>query len=574
MKVATAGKACGVWYEKLNTFQFKLPAGVCAADMSFMGTSGIHEFHFTLDSAQATHVAWEHVDYPHTTDAFLLERVFRQVGGKRPQVVDLPLPRVADMTRYHNPTRPAHLKGGALVRRRRSYSPNEFRSVQAVSLEQSPAYFTKSTKTVHRAKSAPHGRYSRERANSREKSPSTYYTRSNRVPPNRRDSRSASRDRSRSKSPSKQPAPIWASKLICMPVEHTKFFWDIVSYVTKLQGFFDIALGCNIPNHIVRKAIEDNDPSDGDVSLDNCMIQAWTFWWTNSNLPAIWKSDKIKQGFTRMSMPDVYDCIIKKHPTLDPSIIVPHDQQPGPSGHQPPKPNKYVSLESIALKLLSVEYNFLRALSYLVETSEHLYGLSSMTNLPDETYVFIRKEHVHFGLSLEEITSRIAFHILSIWYMGVKNRPNVIPTIINMFQNLELEDDCLEIIDKFPSVVEKLKSNSDKVEPNKIKMGTKSLGKGKNSKVNSNTTASQSNCSSIQPLLSIGENGEESDMEEQVPELVDISKNEISSTRDNNRDNGQGPTTENENKKNKNENSRHSHRPIILMTNLKHLLKK
>ena len=73
-------------------------------------------------------------------------------------------------------------------------------------------------------------------------------------------------------------------------------------------------------------------------------------------------------------------------------------------------------------------------------------------------------------------------------------------------------------------------------------MGNKSLGKGKNSKVNSNTTANQSNCSSIQPLHSIRENGEESDMEEQVPELVDISDNEISSTKD--RDNGQGPTTE------------------------------
>ena len=208
MKVATAGKACGVWYEKLNTFQFKLPAGVCAADMSFMGTSGIHEFHFTLDSAQATHVAWEYVDYPHTTDAFLLERAFHQVGGKRPQVVDLPLPRVADMTRYHNPTRPA------------------------VGMEQSPAYFTKSTKTVHRAKSAPHRKYSRERANSGERSLSTYYTTNNRVPPNRRDSRSASRDRSRSKSPSKQPAPIWANKLRCMQVEHTKFLWNTVSYMS------------------------------------------------------------------------------------------------------------------------------------------------------------------------------------------------------------------------------------------------------------------------------------------------------------------------------------------------------
>ena len=113
----------------------------------------------------------------------------------------LPLPRVADMTRYHNPTRPAHLKGGALVRRKRSYSPNEFKSVQAVGLEQSPAYFTKSTKTVHRAKSAPHRKYSRERENSREKSPSTYHNRTHRIPPNRRDSRSASRDRGRSKSP-------------------------------------------------------------------------------------------------------------------------------------------------------------------------------------------------------------------------------------------------------------------------------------------------------------------------------------------------------------------------------------
>ena len=121
-------------------------------------------------------------------------------------------------------------------------------------------------------------------------------------------------------------------------------------------------------------------------------------------------------------------------------------------------------------------------------------------------------------------------------------------------------------------MVDKLKTNAYKAETNNIKMGTKSLGKGKNSKVNSNT--SQSNCSSIQPLHSIRENGEESDMEEQVPELVDISDNEISSTKDNNRDNGQGPTTEKENERNKNEKSRHSHRPIILMTNLKYLLKK
>ena len=83
-------------------------------------------FYF-LDSAKASHVAWEHVDYQHTWDAFLLERAFGH-NGKKPQVVDLPLPRVADILRYYNPTRPSHLRGGAWVRCRRSYSvkPKDF----------------------------------------------------------------------------------------------------------------------------------------------------------------------------------------------------------------------------------------------------------------------------------------------------------------------------------------------------------------------------------------------------------------------------------------------------------------
>ena len=56
-------------------------------------------------------------------------------------------------------------------------------------------------------------------------------------------------------------------------------------------------------------------------------------------------------------------------------------------------------------------------------------------------------------------------------------------------------------------------------------------------------------------------------MEEKVPELVDISDNEISSTRDN----PQGTTTENGNE-NENGNSRHTH-TIILMKKLKNLQK-
>ena len=61
-----------------------------------------------------------------------------------------------------------------------------------------------------------------------------------------------------------------------MPVEHSKFIWDIVSYISNLQAFFDFAIGCGIPSCIVRNAIEDNDPSDDDISSDDCVAQTLT----------------------------------------------------------------------------------------------------------------------------------------------------------------------------------------------------------------------------------------------------------------------------------------------------------
>ena len=101
-------------------------------------------------------------------------------------------------------------------------------------------------------------------------------------------------DRSRSPSPPRRyPEPIWKRQIRTMPVEHSKFIWDIVSYISNLQAFFDFALGCGIPSHIVQKAIEDNDPSD-DISLDDCVAQALTVWWLSSNQPAIWKSDRTR----------------------------------------------------------------------------------------------------------------------------------------------------------------------------------------------------------------------------------------------------------------------------------------
>ena len=149
VKFVIAGRAFRVGNNKDSTFQFKLPSGICTADVTFMGTSGVHKFHFTSNSAQASHVAWEHLDYDHTTDAFLLDCTFTYCG-KHPQVVELSLPRVSGFTNYHNPIRPSHLVGGVLVRCQRSYFPTEIRSMQTIGLEQSPAYFSRRTRSASR----------------------------------------------------------------------------------------------------------------------------------------------------------------------------------------------------------------------------------------------------------------------------------------------------------------------------------------------------------------------------------------------------------------------------------------
>ena len=95
-----------------------------------------------------------------------------------------------------------------------------------------------------------------------------------------------------------------------------------------------------------------------------------------------------------------------------------------------------------------------------------------------------------------------------------------------MFYDLELEEECASILDKFLWMASDKDEIGAKNKPNQIKMGTKVLGKGQKSK--SSTTASQSNCSSISPLDPIRENGEIVDMEEQMPELVDDTENDDS----------------------------------------------
>ena len=79
-----------------------------------------------------------------------------------------------------------------------------------------------------------------------------------------------------------------------------------------------------------------------------------TVWWLSTNRPAIWKSEKIKQGFAKLHMPRIYACLMKRHPTLDPKPPGPalaESPQPGTSGQMSKRPDKYFSMEYIALWL-------------------------------------------------------------------------------------------------------------------------------------------------------------------------------------------------------------------------------
>ena len=91
--------------------------------------------------------------------------------------------------------------------------------------------------------------------------------------------------------------------------------------------------------------------------------------------------------------------------------------------------------------------------------------------------------------------------------------------IMEMFRDLELYDECEEVIEMFSEMIED--GSRIKPTPKKVHMGTKLLKKGH--KVKSSTTTSQGHCSSTSPLNSIRENGEIVEVEEQMPELVDIS---------------------------------------------------
>ena len=85
-EVGYSRKSFRFWNNKDNTFQFKLPPGTCKAEISFMGVTGIHEFYFSKNTSEASHVSWEDYDYEYKSEAYMLDREFTK-RGRHPQLL-------------------------------------------------------------------------------------------------------------------------------------------------------------------------------------------------------------------------------------------------------------------------------------------------------------------------------------------------------------------------------------------------------------------------------------------------------------------------------------------------------
>ena len=180
-----------------------------------MGVTGTHEFYFSKNTSEASHVSWEHYVYEYKSEAYMLDREFTKCG-RHPSIVERPIPRVENMAEFYNLTRPSHFTSGSLVRKRRVYSPHELRPARRVGgtmgLNQGPAYFTRSRSSPVRRPRSYSRSYSRspsktpERRRSCSKSPSRSPVRCPSIRSCTR-SRSASYARSRSQSPSYSQTP-------------------------------------------------------------------------------------------------------------------------------------------------------------------------------------------------------------------------------------------------------------------------------------------------------------------------------------------------------------------------------
>ena len=436
MKSVTAGKAFGFWNNKDNTFQFKLPPGTRKAEISFMGVTGIHEFYFSKNTSEASHVPWEDYDYEYKSEAYMLDREFTKCG-RQPPIVERPIPRVENMAEFYNPTHLSHFTNGSLVRKRRVYSPHELQPARRVGgtigLNQGPAYFTRSRSSPVRRPRSYSRSYSRspsktpERRRSCSKSPSRSPVRCPSIRSCTR-SRSASYTRSRSQSPSysRTPPPhepyipIWKRQIARFPEYQRHFLRNVVSRLRGMPNLNKFFEACGIPQYVWKNAQEDSKIEPAEVAEYSAIEQTISTWWiSNKTKPLYWKIDQLQAGFEELNIGRFFRNMLERHPQMDPpyheiQLDLPGDNQTGSRVNLPPPHN--ITVEYAEKQMSHSERHLLQMLYIFTNTPECVDEIAVATSLDAAALLTIQA--IYYDPKRAEWTTYeyIAYHILITWY--------------------------------------------------------------------------------------------------------------------------------------------------------------
>ena len=120
------------------------------------------------------------------------------------------------------------------------------------------------------------------------------------------------------------------------------------------------------------------------------------------------------------------------------------------------------------------------------------------------------------------LQGEIAFHILAIWYILAKDDPDRWDTIRDMFDDMDLDLECTEVLEAYPWTKPSKGQSQHEIAPSSSKQGTSILKKGPNSKSSMNQVGT---CSPIYLPESYGENEESDGVGDQVPPLIDENDN-------------------------------------------------
>ena len=401
-----------------------------------MGVTGIHEFYFSKNTSEASHVSWEDYDYEYKSEAYMLDREFTKCG-RHPPIVERPILRVENMAEFYNPTHPSHFINGSLVRKRRVYSPHELRPTRRVGgtmgLNHGPAYFTRSRFSPVRRPRSYSRSYSRspsktpERRRSCSKSPSRSPVRCPSIRSCTR-SRSASYTRSRSQSPSYSQTPpqhepyipIWKRHIARIPEYQRHFLRNVVSRLRgmpNLDKFFEV---CGIPQYVWKNAQEDSKIEPADVAEYSAIEQTISTWWiSNKTEPLYWKIDQLQAGFEELNIGRFFRDMLGRHPQMDPSyheiqLDLPCDNQTCSRADLPPPHN--ITVEYAEKQMSHTERHLLHMLSTFTNRPACVDEIAVATSLDASALLTIQAIY-HDPKRAEWTTYEyIAYHILITWY--------------------------------------------------------------------------------------------------------------------------------------------------------------